>query len=144
MGDLRTKSIGQWTVPYTKRQDLNSSRNVRIRTSYTPLLRLHVNHIHYISSGARPYLRWLSDRRGSHHRGLQPSSVSTQLFDRVAEGPQPIITVTLSKLSCYTCHVTGSTSFTPLVRSTTLEARARRCSWRVAIASAYSWRQSIG
>jgi hypothetical protein len=72
-------------VPYTERQDPNSLRNVRLRTSYTSLLRLRVDRGQTLLSAARSYLRWLSDWRGSRHRGLQPSSVSIQLFDRVAE-----------------------------------------------------------
>jgi hypothetical protein len=41
------------------------------------LLRLRVDHDgQNLSPAARPYLRWLSDWRGSRHRGLQPSSVS--------------------------------------------------------------------
>lgn len=41
---LPTESIGQWTEPYTERRDPNSSKNVRLRTSHTSLLRLRVDH----------------------------------------------------------------------------------------------------
>ena len=135
IGILPTESIGQWTELYTEWQDPNSSRNVRLRISYTSLLRLRVDHGQNLSSAARPYLRWLSDWRGSRHRGLQPSSVSIQLFDRAAEesGHNQC-----PRLLAYARHVTGSTSFTPLVRSISPVAHARRCSWQVAIASVCS------
>ena len=41
---LPTESIGQWTEPYTGRRDPSSSKNVRLRTSHTSLLRLRVDH----------------------------------------------------------------------------------------------------
>jgi hypothetical protein len=105
IGILPTESIGQWTEPYTERQDPNSSRNVRLRTSYTSLLRLRVDHGQNLSSAARPYLRWLSDWRGSRHRGLQPSSVSIlQLFDRVAEESGHVQADRL-RTSCHRKHV---------------------------------------
>ena len=87
---LPTESTGQWTAPYTKRQDLNSSRNVRLRFSVSVLI---INK--HQSPVARPYLGWLSDWRGPRHRGLQPSSVSNTVVRSGGEGrgPQSIITL---------------------------------------------------
>lgn len=148
LGCLIDGSNGQWTEPYTERQGLNSSKNVRLPTQSVVSLGETLIGRHGHDAVTRSHSRRLPDGRGSHDRGLQPSSVSTSVTAaRSARTPKLLITVAAkSPLTTSTpCrHVTGSTSYTPSVQSITPGAPLRHGSSRDATASACSWQRSTG